>query len=101
MSSANAGARKGRDSRALQRATIGIGVVSLGLAGALTYAAASATAAKGSAAPAGNLSQPVAASPTPTSTGEHDDEHYSPRPPATGLQNPQPGATPVAVTGGS
>ena len=94
-------ARKESDRRALQRATIAIGVVSLGLTGALVYAAASDTIIGKGSAPAPDSNPIVSADPTPIYNGETDDEHGTPRPPAGGLQSPRPGTAPVAVTGGS
>jgi hypothetical protein len=92
-------ARKARDKRSLQRATILVGVLSLGLAGALTYAAAAATvAAKGPAAPAVGSNPSVTVSPTPTYRGDDQNEQPIPAPP---VQSPPPGTTPVVVTGGS
>src|ERR1700730_5369838 len=90
-------ARKARDKRSLQRATILVGVLSLGLGGALTYAAAAATvAAKGSAAPSAGANPPAVVSPTPTYRGDDQNEQPRPAPP---VQNPPPGTTPVVVTG--
>ena len=92
-------ARKARDRQSLRRATILVGVLSLGLAGALTYAAAAATAAaKGPAAPAAGSNPAVSVSPSPTHGGDDQDEQ--PRP-APVVHSPPPGTTPVAVTGGS
>jgi hypothetical protein len=79
-------------------------VVSLALAGAVTYAAASASTGKGSAAPSGVSNPAVVGNPTATpsaGSGERDDEHNGTRSPAAGVQRPQPGGAPVAVTGGS
>lgn len=90
-------ARKERDKRTLQRATIGVGVAALGLAGVLTYAASVAHVGASNTNPA-PASNPVVVA-TPTS--ESDDYYDNPRPPATTLTSPDPRIGPVAVTGAS
>jgi hypothetical protein len=91
-------ARKERDKLSLQRATIGVGVAALGLAGALTYATAVATSES-------RDTNSVPADPTmitdPNPAVEPADIGEIPRPPPTSLWSPNPRATPVAVTGAS
>ena len=98
VAASNQRARKEGDKRALQKATIAIGVVSLGLTGALVYAAASDAVSGNTSAPPSGLDQSVNAD--LTLTPEIDDDH-GPKPPVTSVGSPQPGTKPVAVTGGS
>jgi hypothetical protein len=89
-------ARKERDKRSLQRATIAVGVASLGLAAVLAYAASAATSAGAKAAPISTPSPSAA-----PSRRSGDDSGDGLQPPGASLANPQPTVAPIAVTGGS
>jgi hypothetical protein len=89
--------RKERDKRSLQRATIAVGVAALGLAGALSYAAAAATSGSNNTSPL--PTDPTMVTDTNPAIEPSDIEEM--RPPATSLSSPDPRVAPVAVTGAS
>lgn len=83
-----------RGQAAVGTATVVAGVAALGLAGALTYAAAASAAATGSPTPAAVVTT------TPAPRGESDDNEYRSAP-AGSVQAAPKGSQPVAVSGGS
>jgi len=100
-------ARKERDKRSLQRATIGVGVAALGLAGVLTYAAWSAAAPEtttptGNTAPISSPDSTVVSNGYPNDDSSDSSDHsQAPRTPSSGVSSSDPRSVPVAVTGGS